>query len=264
MEFMIFGKCIYISKVGLGLIIAALALMLGTVGFIVSNNYGGVVFLTETSGIIQQSNTDTPETAEKNIEAGKETQLQGEKTNVPIKGAEDDIQAETIKVYVVGCVKSPGIVTLKKGQLIDDAIKAAGGPTEDADIENINLVYELRENVMLKIRSKKESMEASATSSQSPSSGSSQAGSGVAIIKDSGGALADESVTAGGIGKKININTASIEELDTLPNIGKETAKDIIAYREANGKFKVIEDIMKVPGIKENRFAKIKDLICVD
>jgi competence protein ComEA len=65
-------------------------------------------------------------------------------------------------------------------------------------------------------------------------------------------------------GKKVNINTAGIEELDTLNGIGEATARDIIEYREKNGGFKKIEDIMKITGIKESKFNKIKDSICVE
>jgi len=69
---------------------------------------------------------------------------------------EKEEAADEIKVYVVGEVNKPGVVTLKKGQIIQDAIELAGGPTEDADIENINLAYELRENVMIRVMSKSE------------------------------------------------------------------------------------------------------------
>jgi len=95
------------------------------------------------------------------------------------------------------------------------------------------------------------------------------AGAGVVIIRDSGNVeiLDNNSGQANGskaVGGKININTASAEELDTLPGIGRATAADIIEYREKHGKFKKIEDIMKVTGIKENKFNKIKDYITVD
>jgi len=62
----------------------------------------------------------------------------------------------------------------------------------------------------------------------------------------------------------VNINTAGVDELDTLPGIGEAKARDIIAYREKHGRFGRIEDIMKVPGIKQNRFESIKDFITVD
>lgn len=162
---------------------------------------------------------------------------------------------EEIKVYVVGCVKNPGIVTLKKGQLIADAINAAGGAANEADMNSINLVYKLKENVMLYIKSKKEVQADSKTG---------EAGKGIKIVKDSGGAVVNNSSSESSSGGKVNINTASASELDTLPGIGEVTANDIIDYREKNGPFKTIKDIMNVPRIKESRFNSIKDFITVD
>lgn len=161
---------------------------------------------------------------------------------------------DEIKVYVVGCVKRPGIVTLTKGQMICDAVREAGGLTEDADAENINMVYTLNENVMLVIKSKNER---------------NAAGEGAVVHSGSG---PDAEVIGGGDDahdgrndiRLVNINTAGIDELDTLPGIGEAKARDIIAYREKHGRFNRIEDIMKVPGIKQNRFESIKDYITVD
>lgn len=164
-----------------------------------------------------------------------------------------------IKIYVTGCVNRPGIVTLVKGQLIDDAISLAGGATSEADLEGINLVYELKENLMLYIRSKKE-REQPATKPETPG----EAGKGVKVTKDSGGAVVNEGSGGSSSKNQININTASQAELDKLPGIGEATAGDIIAWRESNGPFKTIQDIMKVPRIKESRFASIKDFITVD
>jgi len=160
---------------------------------------------------------------------------------------------EKILVYVVGCVKKPGIVEIQKGGLICDAVEAAGGLTEDADAENINMVYSLNENVMLHIKSKQDS---------------NNVGDGAAVYTDAGPAaeVAGSSGDVSGSGKPalVNINTADIEELDTLPGIGEATARDIIAYREKVGGFTSIEDIMNVPRIKQNRFESIKDFITVD
>jgi len=168
--------------------------------------------------------------------------------------AESDEAEEKILVYVVGCVKNPGIVEIGKGRMICDAVEAAGGLTEDADAENINMVYSLNENVMLYIKSKQEG---------------NNFGDGAVIYTDAGPA-AEVAVgrNAGASGSDrpalVNINTAGIEELDTLPGIGEATARDIIAYREKAGGFETIEDIMKVPRIKQNRFESIKDFITVD
>ena len=161
---------------------------------------------------------------------------------------------DEIRVYVVGCVKKPGIVTLTKGQMISDAVREAGGLTEDADADNINMVYTLNENVMLYIKSKGESK---------------AVGEGAVVRSDSGPAAEviagrdNDAYGRDGI-RPVNINTAGVAELDTLPGIGEATARDIIAYREKHGGFSSIEDIMKVPGIKKNRFESIRDYITVE
>ena len=175
-------------------------------------------------------------------------------------------QGEDIYIYVVGCVNNPGVVSIKKGMMIKDAIDAAGGFTEDADMENINLVYRLYDNVMIKVKSIYSSEQNESMGLGNP--GNRNTVSGYEIITDSNGVIEETAENLQSSGSKepakININTASIEELDTLPGIGAQTAKDIIEYRNKNGFFKTIDEIMKVPGIKENKFSKIKDYICVD
>jgi len=217
------------------------------------------VFFTVLVGIIGysivKSDKDVIIEAKKDIapETSAGNSMQEVSSVEPEVGAKS--REEEIKVYVVGCVRKPGIITIKKGQLIDDAVKAAGGATQDADLNNINLVYKLTENVMLSIVSKKEAV---------PANSSGEAGKGIKIIKDSGSAVVigdSEGETKNG---KVNINTATLSELDTLPGVGEATAKDILSFREKNGEFKDIRDIMKVPRIKESRFNSIKDFITVD
>ncbi len=192
---------------------------------------------------------------------------------------------EQIKVYVVGSVNKPGIVTLDKGQVIDDAVRLAGGLTMEADADSINMVYKLNENTMLYIKSKKELVSSRSEATDNPvlkaaatksgiekSKESANLGNGAEIFSgsgsgaevkgsgdDSNGALS-ETENKG----MININTADTAELDKLPGVGTATAREIIAYREKNGPFRKIEDIMKVPRIKQGRFDSIKDLICAN
>ena len=179
---------------------------------------------------------------------------------------------EQIKVYVVGCVKEPGIVTLEKGQLIDDAVQMAGGLTEEADAGSINMVYELEENLMLYIKSKKELEPPQSAVSKvvvKNTVANTSLGKGAVIIKDSGDSvevIGDKEDTEEGNGNAshININTADMDELDTLPGVGEATARDIITFREKNGLFRKIEDIMKVPRIKQSRFESVKEFITVE
>ena len=175
-----------------------------------------------------------------------------------------------ISVYVRGCVKSPGIVKIYKGQIIADAIEQAGGLTPEADIDNINLVYVLNENVMLKINPKGY-VKSDSEDQQNSFAGSKDlnfVGKGVEISKETEGILRDEEKKSSDSSKDnkiamININSASEEDFDTLPGIGPKKAYDIVDFRKKNGNFKSIESIMDVSGIGESAFTKIKEYIYV-
>jgi len=236
----LFGIRIQIKKEAMLIGVMFLAIVTGLIGFTIARNGGGIV-IEEGNGGKTASQAGTAAAA--GAESGK--------------GNADATEAvkDEIKVYVVGCVRNPGIVTIEKGGLVDDAVRAAGGATEEADLDNINLVYKLKDNVMIYIYSKNEA--------RAGDKGS-DAGSGIRIISDSGGAVVNSGASGGATGAKVNINTASESELDTLPGIGPATAKEIIAYREKNGLFKSVKDIMKVPGIKENKYNNIKNYITVE
>jgi competence protein ComEA len=246
-------------KLKMGLFIAmvtALIISIGIIGFLLSR---------DESEIIVSKNANT------------QTQATGVSISPQVTGTvENNETAEEIKVYVVGEVNKPGVVTLKKGQIIEDAIKAAGGFTGKADIENINLAFELNENVMLKILPKpqegtqnsedKKQQPNSVTALATPIQSKAPGFSGMEIKSDSGGAVQngnDNNKTEGSKGK-VNINTASEEELDKLPGVGPSTASKIILYREKEGSFKKIEDIMNVPGIGESKFSEMKEFISVN
>ncbi|TYQ15929.1 UNVERIFIED_CONTAM: competence protein ComEA [Acetivibrio alkalicellulosi] len=164
---------------------------------------------------------------------------------------------EEISVYVVGEVKNPSVVTLKKGQIIKDAILLAGGPTEDADLENINLAYILTENVMLQIKSKKSTPIEDKTYEY-------EEGKliGINIVRDSGGAIVGENIKTSS--NKVNINTATAEQLSTLPGIGPAIANNIVSFRQERGKFGKIEDIKNVSGIGDKKYEALKDHITVN
>ena len=244
-------------KLKMGLFIAmvtALIISIGIIGFLISR---------DESEIIVSKNVNT------------QTQNTGVSVSPLVTGTvEQDEIVEEIKVYVVGEVNKPGVITLKKGQIIEDAIKAAGGFNGKADIENINLAFELKENVMLKILPKAQageqkseikkqqsnSVSALATPIQSKVPGF----SGIEIKSDSGGAIQNENSNNEGSKGKVNINTASEEELDKLPGVGPSTASKIISFREKTGNFKKIEDILNVPGIGESKFAEMIEFISVN
>jgi competence protein ComEA len=198
------------------------------------------------------------------IKTPEDTTTGGAITNSPLP-------IDDIKVYVVGAVKLPGVVNLKKGQLIDDAVKLAGGFTEDADVENINLVYKLTDNVMLKINSKKSN--SGSYNSQLPQGNSytqlqkpqESKAKGYEIISDSSGVIVQTVEESGGEKSKIiNINTANKEQLKTLPGIGDAFAERIIQYRINGGGFKTKEELKKVSGIGEAKFNALKDIISIN
>jgi len=148
---------------------------------------------------------------------------------------ESTTESETelfLYVHVCGQVKEPGVYQLTEGARVFDAVQMAGGMTEEAFEEAVNLAETVTDGEQIRIPDRIE-----AESS-----------------------LLIEQQTESGL---INLNTATKEQLMTLTGIGESRAEDILAYREKNGGFQSKEDIMKVPGIKEAAFSKIESKIIV-
>ena len=141
-----------------------------------------------------------------------------------------------IMVHVVGAVKSPGVYELEIGSRVQDAVNLAGGPSEEADMSRINLAAYISDAQQIVVPR----MLAEGETDDLPVSGSSN-GPGL-----------------------VNINTADLRELMTLPGIGQVIAGNIIAHRERNGNFRQIEDIKNVTRIGERTFEQIKDMITVN
>ena len=150
-----------------------------------------------------------------------------------------------IIIHVSGAVVNEGIVELEEKARVADAIEAAGGVTEDAYMRNINLASLLEDGMKVYIPTKEEVMQKEENSD---------------YIIGSNNIIENNNVESKKSGK-VNINTATKEELDTLPGVGELTANKIISYREENGKFKSIEEIKEVSGIGDSKFEQIKDLI---
>lgn len=157
------------------------------------------------------------------------------------KNISDESSAENkstnITVYICGEIQKPGVYTILEGDRVEKVIELAGGFTENAYRDNINLAAKLKDEDFIKIPSK--------NSIIINGTGINPFGS---FQSDSG---------------KININTATKEELKNLPRIGDAYAQRIIEYRENKGPFKDLKDIMKVSGIGEKIFENIKDKITV-
>lgn len=145
----------------------------------------------------------------------------------------------TIKVHVAGCVQSQGIIELEEGSRIADAIDKVGGLTANASTKNVNLAYVLQDGEKIYIPSLVEEQIAEEE---------------IQIISSASGSNDNG---------KVNINKASITELQKISGIGESTAKKIIEYRNTNGKFKSIEDLKNIQGIGDKKYDSIKEEVTV-
>ena len=168
---------------------------------------------------------------------------------------------ETIVVHVSGAVNIEGIVELASGSRIANAIEKAGGIKENADMTDINLAYPLEDGMKIYIPTKEET-EAYKNNENTPAESYVTAASGGVNSKEATNSTPSSS-TLDTASKKVNINTATQEELDALPGIGPSIAAKIIDYREQNGKFNSIEEIKEVSGIGDAKYEKIKDSITI-
>lgn len=144
--------------------------------------------------------------------------------------------ADVLVVSVVGAVRKPGLVRLQPGARVDDALRAAGGAKPKADLRSVNLARKVADGEQVFV----------------PEQGG-------------GGATADAGTvgTDGADGVKVNINTATAAELETLPGIGEVTAGNIIAWREQHGPFTSVEQLLEVDGIGDRRLSQLRDRVTV-
>lgn len=161
-----------------------------------------------------------------------------------------------VYIHVCGLVSTPGVYGLPAGSRVYEAIEAAGGFSEAAVPDYLNLAQVLEDGMKIQVPDREQAEEWKARGLTQ--SGISMGG-GTAGVQTSGRTGSGE----GGSKARVNLNTASREELMTLRGIGASRADDIIHYRQEFGGFKSIEDIMNVSGIKDAAFEKIKDSITV-
>lgn len=202
----------------------------------------------------------TSETQVENIENNDKQNLNETKNETEDYNTQDDIdngtstslfgtkQLGNIVVHVIGEVKKPGVIKLKEGARIIDAINKCGGQTEEADLSKINLAYVLDDGSQIYIPRVKEDI-------QNTTIMKTEAGNNVIV----------NNVTQGDDEKsiRVNLNTATLEKLMTLPGVGESTAQKIIEYRNKNKKFKTIDELKSVSGIGDAKFNSLKDYIYV-
>lgn len=163
---------------------------------------------------------------------------------------EENVEENQIYVHITGEVNNPGVIVLKEGSRVVDAINVAGGTTANADLTKINLVYILEDGMKVNIPNNTDLQEESDFEY---------------ITKKSGEGREDLQSNSDNIDSKVmvNINNATQTELESLPGIGPSLALKIIKYRKENGKFSSIEDIKNVSGIGESKFNDLKKYITI-
>ncbi|MDY6065041.1 MAG: helix-hairpin-helix domain-containing protein [Finegoldia sp.] len=159
---------------------------------------------------------------------------------VETESAQDkQVEDQVYMCHIDGEVKNPGVYSFTEGDRLKDVIEKAGGLTDKADMESVNLSAKVKDEMKIHILSKEEALKNEANLNQVTTTSDTQAG------------------------EKVNINTADIDKLKSLPGIGDSKAKKIIDFRE-NNQFKSIEDIKNVDGIGEKTFENLKDYISIN
>ena len=170
----------------------------------------------------------------------------------PAQGARpDDTPAAPdipeIAVYITGEVVKPGVYSVPEGQRLDDVLNLAGGPTDKADLNRVNLAAYVADAVHYRI----------------PAKGAADDGA-VSAVSDAGGSGASEVASAAACVVPIDINVATTECLETLPGIGEVRAQAIVDHREQAGPFVTTDGITAVSGIGDGIYGRVADMITVN
>jgi competence protein ComEA len=146
---------------------------------------------------------------------------------------EDGAGGGRVVVHVAGAVRDPGVYRLPGDARVDDAVARAGGATRRADLGGLNLAARLEDGRQVLV----------------PERARRGGGAGAAVAPSAGPAE----------GQPLNLNTATLEQLDTLSGIGPATAQKILDFREENGGFGSVEELGEIPGIGEKRLASLRE-----
>jgi competence protein ComEA len=160
--------------------------------------------------------------------------------------------SQPVVVSVVGLVHTPGLVTLAPGARIADALKAAGGATDGADTIGLNMARQVGDGEQIVVG-------IAPVKGQPPVLGSSVSSGTAAPGAPSSTSRADKPAR----GEAVNLNTATVQQLDALPGVGPVTAAAIVAWRDANGKFTSVDQLAEVDGIGPARLEKLRPLVHV-
>ena len=163
-----------------------------------------------------------------------------EKSKQRSENDQGDKNEGMVTVDIKGAVKKPGVYQLKSSSRVQDALLKAGGMTDEADLKSINQAQKLVDEAVVYVAKVGENV-VDVTTNTNASTSTSQAKAGL-----------------------VNLNTATEADFQTISGIGQKRAQDIIAYREANGKFKSVDDLKNVTGIGAKTLEKLKEYVTVD
>ena len=150
---------------------------------------------------------------------------------LPTPAPPSAVETAEIKVYVTGAVVMPGVYSLRKGARLHELVEAASGARSDADLDAINLAARVQDEDHWRIPARGEPPPAQSAAFQAASQG------------------------------RIDLNSATLEQLRSLPNIGEVRAQAIVAFREASGPFAAVDDLLLVSGIGPETLASLRDLV---
>ena len=214
------------------------------------------VFIFKNSGLISNNDSYVVSEAEnksdyneeKNNNNGKLNESLNDKDSETVKISNDNKSInKKLTIYISGAVKSPKVVELDSEDILMDGVILCDGVTEDADMNKINMAMKVEDGGHYII----------------PKIGEESISNNNEVANMNNNENINKSLKTNEDSNKININNASIIELDSLPGVGEITAQKIIDYREENTNFKSIEEIKNVKGIGENKFNDLKDYICI-
>lgn len=186
-----------------------------------------------------QGGTDVQQLTEQTSSSSSYMNEKSDKSN-EISQAETEGQLVTVDVK--GAVKKPGVYQLQSNSRVHDALEKAGGLTDEADLKSVNQAQKLSDEAVVYVAKVGENaVEVTTSAPASATSGTGQAKSAL-----------------------VNLNTATEADFQTISGIGQKRAQDIIAYREANGRFKSVDDLKNVSGIGAKTLEKLKEYVTVD
>jgi competence protein ComEA len=165
----------------------------------------------------------------------------------------------TVRIHVAGAVVHPGVYTVSSSARVVDAVRAAGGATSQADLERINLAQTIVDTEQVFVPSR-----SSRTTKVTVAPRLRPSRTTIPVVASTGpGSVPSATSSVATTAPRINLNSATATELDTLPGVGPSTAQAIISYRNRKGPFGKVEDLLNVPGIGPAKVAAIRDQVTV-